>query len=49
MYRFTGSWLHKALVRLCAGLLAILGIKLSAFYFIGLLIVLGLHREQLLG
>ena len=24
MYRFTGSWLHKALVRLCAGLLAIL-------------------------
>ena len=31
MYRFTGSWLHKAIVRLCAGLLAILGIKLSAF------------------
>ena len=29
-------------MRLCAGLLAILGIKLSAFYFIGLLIVLGL-------
>ena len=27
MYRFTGSWLHKALVRLCAGMLAILGIK----------------------
>jgi hypothetical protein len=27
MYRFTGSWLHKALVRLCAGLLAILGLK----------------------
>ena len=49
MYRFTGSWLHKALVRLCAGLLAILGIKLSVFYFIVLLIVLGLHREQLLG
>ena len=49
MYRFTGSWLHKALVRLCAGLLTILGIKLSAFYFIGLLIVLGLHRDQILG
>ncbi|MDM5086356.1 MULTISPECIES: hypothetical protein [Aeromonas] len=49
MYRFTGSWLHKALVRLCAGILAILGIKLSAFYLLGLLIVLGLHREQLLG
>lgn len=49
MYRFTGSWLYKALVRLCAGLLAILGIKLSAFYLLGLLIVLGLHREQLLG
>ena len=49
MYRFTGSWLHKALVRLCTGLLAILGIKLSVFYFIGLLIVLGLHWEQLLG
>jgi hypothetical protein len=44
-----GSWLHKALVRLCAGLLTILGIKLSAFYFIGLLIVLGLHRDQILG
>ncbi len=41
--------LHKALVRLCAGLLTILGIKLSAFYFIGLLIVLGLHRDQILG
>ena len=39
MYRFTGSWLHKALVRLCAGMLAILGIKLSAFYLLGLLIV----------
>lgn len=37
MYRFTGSWLHKALVRLCAGMLAILGIKLSAFYLLGLL------------
>ncbi|MCH7377574.1 hypothetical protein MM182_19700 [Aeromonas sp. MR19] len=49
MYSFTGSWLHKALVRLCAGLLAILGLKLSAFYFLGLLIVLGLHKEQLLG
>ncbi len=49
MYRFTVSWLHKAVVRLCAGLLTILGIKLSAFYFIGLLIVLGLHRDQLLG
>ena len=45
MYRFTGSWLHKALVRLCAGLLAILGIKLSVFYFIGLLIVLGLRAD----
>lgn len=49
MYRFTGSWLHKALVRLCAGLLTILGIKLSPFYFIGLLIVLGLHQDQILG
>ncbi|HHQ4565159.1 TPA: hypothetical protein ACSP2E_000468 [Aeromonas hydrophila] len=49
MYRFTDSWLHKAIVRLCADLLAILGIKLSAFYFLGLLIVLGLHRDQLLG
>ena len=49
MYRFTDSWLHKALVRLCAGMLAILGIKLSPFYLLGLLIVLGLHREQLLG
>ncbi|MFM4820534.1 hypothetical protein ACEUDB_07730 [Aeromonas hydrophila] len=49
MYRFTGSWLHKAIVRLCASLLAILGIKRSAFYFLGLLIVLGLHRDQLLG
>lgn len=49
MYRFTGSWLHKAIVRLFAGLLAILGVKLSAFYFLGLLIVLGLHRDQLLG
>ena len=49
MYRFTGSWLHKAIVRLCAGLLAILGIKLSAFYFLGLLSVLGLLRDQLLG
>ena len=46
MYRFTGSWLHKALVRLCAGLLTILGIKLSAFYFIGLWIWLGLHRDR---
>lgn len=36
-------------MRLCAGLLAILGIKLSAFYLLGLLIVIGLHREQLLG
>ena len=43
MYRFTGSWLHKALVRLCAGM------QLTAFYLLGLLIVLGLHREQLLG
>jgi hypothetical protein len=49
MYRFTGSWLHKALVRLCAGLLAILGIKLSALYLLGLVIVLGLHKDQLLG
>ena len=49
MYRFTGSWLHKALVRLCAGLLAILGIKLSALYLIGLVIVLGLHKDLLLG
>lgn len=49
MYRFTGSWLHKAIVRLCAGLLAILSVKISAFYLIGLLIVLGLHRDQLLG
>ncbi|HAT05254.1 MAG TPA: hypothetical protein DDZ61_06100 [Aeromonas salmonicida] len=48
MYRFTGSWLHKAVVRLCAGLLAILSIKLSAFYFLGLLIVLGLHKDHLL-
>lgn len=36
MYRFTGSWLHKAVVRLCA------------FYFLGLLIVLGLHKDHLL-
>ncbi|UNP88087.1 hypothetical protein MNZ22_15700 [Aeromonas encheleia] len=49
MYRFTGSWLHKVLVRLCAGLLAILGIKLSALYLLGLVIVLGLHKDQLLG
>ncbi|MBV7437322.1 hypothetical protein [Aeromonas sp. sif2416] len=49
MYRFTGSWLHKALVRLCAGLLAILGIKLSALYLLGLVIVLGRHKDQLLG
>ncbi|MBV7414078.1 hypothetical protein [Aeromonas sp. sif2433] len=49
MYRFTGSWLHKALVRLCAGLLAILGIKLTAFYLLGLVLVLGLHKDQLLG
>jgi hypothetical protein len=49
MYRFTGSWLHKALVRLCAGLLAILGIKLRALYLLGLVIVLGLHKDQLLG
>ena len=43
-------WLLAAqgLVRLCAGLLAILGIKLSAFYFIGLLIVLAC-TDQLLG
>ncbi|BBQ24265.1 hypothetical protein WP2W18C05_04810 [Aeromonas sp. WP2-W18-CRE-05] len=36
-------------MRLCAGLLTILGIKLSTFYFIGLLIVQGLHRDQILG
>lgn len=44
--RFTGSWLHKGLVRLCVGMMAILGIKLSALYLLGAVLVFGLHRDH---
>ena len=46
--RFTGSWPHKALVRLCFGMLAILGFKLSALYLLGAALVFILLRDHFL-